>query len=254
MSRITRQQLQQWCHRELSVSQFKDYAPNGLQVEGKADIGLLVTGVTACEALIDAAIDAGADGILVHHGYFWKGEAPELTGMKGRRIRKLMQHELNLFAYHLPLDAHGEWGNNRALADRMNWRVSGPLIAGQQPAIGNIADLEQPIEALALELQLTEQLSHPVQWIAGGPTHIRRIGWCTGAAQDYLEHAVAQGCDAFVSGEISERTVHEAREMGIHYFAAGHHATEKGGVQRLGQAIAAEFGIQVEFIDIPNPV
>ena len=243
--------LTEYCADLLRIADFRDYCPNGLQVEACAEVNKLVCGVTASQALIDAAIDAEADVLLVHHGYFWKGESPAITGYKARRIGALMRHGISLLAYHLPLDAHPELGNNVQLAKRMAWPVErnygdqNLIFSGQLPA-------QQTIESLAGHLQ--SELGHQVMSVAGGDHPIRQLAWCTGAAQGYIEAAAAEGADAFVSGEISEQTFHQAKELGIHYLSAGHHATERYGVQALAAAISAEFGLQHEFIDVPNPV
>ena len=242
-------ELVAWCDQQLNAAGFDDYCPNGLQVEAGEHVGLLVSGVTASQALIDAAIEAGADALLVHHGYFWKGEAQPLIGMKGRRVRSLITNDISLIAYHLPLDAHPEWGNNRQLGERLG-------LAGVPLAEGSLlwqAELpgDSP-EMMAGRIQ--QALGRAPLHLPGGPAEIRRVGWCTGAAQGYIEQAAAVGCEAFISGEVSEQTAHQAAELGLHYFAAGHHATERYGVQALGQALAERFGIAHRFIDIPNPV
>lgn len=245
--------LVRWCDQTLSAASFKDYCPNGLQVEGKPVVERLITGVTASQALIDAAIERQADAILVHHGYFWKGEAQPLTGIKGKRIKQLMQHDISLIAYHLPLDAHPRLGNNRTLADVLGFTITGGLDPSEARPIGNVghcAPLTVP-EMLAL---IEDKLGRPAQHLAGGGNIIQKVGWCTGGAPDFIHQAAAQGCDAYLSGEVSERTFHDAAELGIHYFACGHHATERGGAQRLGAEIAAQFGISVEFVDLFNPV
>lgn len=246
-------ELIHWCDQTLNAAAFKDYAPNGLQVAGKPLIAKVVTGVTANLALIDAAINAQADAILVHHGYFWKGEDPCLTGMKGQRIARLYQHNLSLIAYHLPLDAHTRLGNNIAFAELMGFTTTGGLDPAERYPIGNIGECT-PTTVADMLAQLTEKLGRTPRHLPGGPELIRKIGWCTGGAQDMIHQAALMGCDAYFSGEVSERTFSEAAELGIHYFECGHHATERGGVQRLGAALAEQFGIAVEFIDIENPV
>ncbi|MCG6889486.1 MAG: Nif3-like dinuclear metal center hexameric protein [Gammaproteobacteria bacterium] len=244
-------QLCDFCNDYLKVDDFNDYCPNGLQVEANPVVEHIVCGVTASQALIEAAIDAGADTLLVHHGYFWKGEAQPISGIKGRRIASLIRNNINLLAYHLPLDAHPEVGNNVQLAQRMGWRLArsggeqGLLFEGSLPGRLSLEDLSRQIEA---------RLDTRALVISGGDHAIERIAWCTGAAQDFIEAAAAAGVDAFVSGEVSEPTFHLAREMGIHYIAAGHHATERYGVQALGLEIASRFAVQQQFIDIPNPV
>jgi len=240
--------LVDWCDQQLDAAAFSDYCPNGLQVEAGGQVRTLVSGVTASQALIDAAAAAGADALLVHHGYFWKGEAAPLTGLKGRRVRSLYGHGISLIAYHLPLDAHPEWGNNRQLGERLG-------LAGTPLAEGSLvwaADMDEAPGQLALRLH--DALGRAPLHLPGGPSRIRRVAWCTGAAQGYIEQAAAAGCDAFISGEVSEQTAHLAAELGLHYFGAGHHATERYGVQALGEALAAQFGIAHRFIDIPNPV
>ncbi|WGV13858.1 Nif3-like dinuclear metal center hexameric protein [Psychrobacter maritimus] len=262
---ISAQALTEFCDEYLSAPAFKDYAPNGLQVDGGRPIQRIVTGVTACEALIDAAIADNADAILVHHGYFWKGEPAPITGMKGQRIRKLMQHGISLIGYHLPLDAHPRIGNNAKLAELLDMSIIGALYPTESHPVGNIATCT-PQSAQSLITQITEALGRLPLHIS---THyqtsdtnqsdgqndrlIERVGICTGGAQDMIEQAALMGCDAFISGEISERTTHIARELGIDYFACGHHATERGGIQALGELIAEQFGLPVTFIDIDNP-
>lgn len=238
----------------LEPARFQDYCPNGLQVEGRQHVRRVVTGVTASAALIDAAIARQADVLLVHHGYFWKGEDPRITGMKRTRLNKLLAHDISLVAYHLPLDAHPEFGNNIQLARQLGLTPDGPLEPGNSKGIGNTATLAQPVGVDDFAVHLERMLGRTPQVIAGGPAQIRRIGWCTGAAQGYIDKAIALGLDAFLSGEISEPTVHAAREAGIHYFACGHHATERYGVRALGDYLQRTLGVAVEFVDIDNPV
>ena len=262
---ITAQALTEFCDDYLSASAFKDYAPNGLQVDGGRPIRRIVTGVTACEALIDAAIAEDADAIMVHHGYFWKGEPMTITGMKGRRIRKLMQHGISLIGYHLPLDAHPKIGNNAKLAEMLGLTITEALYPHESHPVGNIATCP-PQSAESLTQTITQALGRIPLHISGhyqyladeaadtaAPKLLKRIGICTGGAQDMIEQAAAMGCDAYISGEISERTTHSARELGIDYFACGHHATERAGIQALGDIVAQQFGLSVRFIDIDNP-
>ena len=239
----------------LGVGRFQDYCPNGLQVEGKADVALLVSGVTACQDLIEAAIAAGADAVLVHHGYFWKGEDPCITGMKRRRLERLLGTSTSLLAYHLPLDAHPELGNNAQLGRVLGLETRGTL-GGEAGSSGllHYAYPEPALDAAALAGRIRSALGRTPLHIPGAQGQIRSVGWCTGAAQSWIETAVQHGLDAFISGEISEQTVHVARECGIHYFAAGHHATERFGVQALGSHLAERFSIRHRFIDIANPV
>lgn len=238
----------------LAPGRFQDYCPNGLQVEGAARVRRVVSGVTASAALIDAAIARRADALLVHHGYFWKGEDARITGMKRARLNKLLAHDISLIAYHLPLDAHPVLGNNAQLARQLELTIDGGLEPGNPQGLGNTATLATPVSVEDFTLHIEKMLGRSPQVIAGGPVQIRRIGWCTGAAQDYIDKAIALGLDAYLSGEISEPTVHAAREAGIHYFACGHHATERYGVKALGEFVQQKLGVQVEFVDIDNPV
>jgi len=245
--------LEAYCDAQLQAAAFDDYCPNGVQVEAGQGVQRLLAGVTACQALIDAAIEWQADLLLVHHGYFWKGEAAPLRGIKGRRIASLLRHGISLLAYHLPLDAHPEWGNNRQLALRCGFPEPAPSQAGH--GLVWQAELAEAWSAQRLRELLSERLERPALHIPGGESPaLRRIGWCTGAAQGFIEEAAGLGLDAYISGEISEPTVHAARELGIHYYAAGHHATERYGVQALGEHLAARFGLAYRFVDIDNPV
>ncbi|MDY6918933.1 MAG: Nif3-like dinuclear metal center hexameric protein [Pseudomonadota bacterium] len=250
---IERHSLLQYLNGLLEPEYFKDYAPNGLQVQGRERIQSLVTGVTACQALIERAADLQADAILVHHGYFWRGEDPSVVGMKYQRIRRLMQHDINLFAYHLPLDAHPELGNNAQLAARLGLVTESGLDPLERRPVGNLGRLEQPCSAPELARRIAGALGREPVLVSGGEHSIQRVAWCTGGAQGFIEKAVAAGADAYISGEISEPTTHVAREYGIHYFAAGHHATERYGPQALGQHLAETFQLRHEFVDIPNP-
>lgn len=253
---ISPQELANYCNELLLTHEFKDYCPNGLQVDGGQPIRHIVTGVTATQALIDEAIKLQAQALLVHHGYFWKGEAQPLTGMKGKRVRTLMQHGISLIAYHLPLDAHPTLGNNAALAHELDLNIIEPLFPEQKHPVGNIATTS-PISAaefttkLATTFQRTPLHIAPSSLSANKP--LTRIGICSGGAQDFIDQAANMGCDAYISGEISERTTHSAHENGIHYFACGHHATERGGIKRLGEHLADQLKLDVSFIDINNP-
>lgn len=238
--------------RELAVERFHDYCPNGLQVAGTRRVRRLVAGVTASRALIEAARTAGADALLVHHGYFWKGEDPCLVGIKRDRLALLLEAGLSLIAYHLPLDAHPEWGNNVGLGRALGWQVDAAF--GGEPPLALAGHLETPLAAAGLAAALTAALGREPLWIPGGEHPVARIGWCTGAAQDYIEQAAARGLDAFVSGEVSERTVHVAREAGIHFYAAGHHATERFGVRALAAHLADRFGLACDYVEVDNPV
>lgn len=233
----------------LEPENFQDYCPNGLQVEGREEVNTIVTGVTASRALIDAAVDAGADMILVHHGYFWKGEDQAIRGMKRARIKRLLDHDINLVAYHLPLDDHPDYGNNRQLADVLGIREPQPLGGLVWQGV-----LENPVSPQAFADLLAQRLDRAPLWVGSGPAEISRVGWCTGAAQGFIGKALDAGLDAYISGEISEPTTHTARECGIHYYAAGHHATERYGVQALARALEEKFGVNHRFIDCDNPV
>ncbi|MCG6965520.1 MAG: Nif3-like dinuclear metal center hexameric protein [Chromatiaceae bacterium] len=237
-----------YCDQRLDTGAFDDYCPNGLQVEGREQVASIVSGVTASQALVDAAVAHGADLLLVHHGYFWRGEPAPLVGMKGRRVRALMASGLSLLAYHLPLDAHPELGNNRQLGLILGFADAAPvdgLLWG--------GELNSAISAGDLASRVASALGRAP--LAVGPDNaVRRIAWCTGAAQGMIEQAAARGFDAFISGEIAEHTVHQARELGILYLAAGHHATERYGVQALGSELSERFRVAHRFIDVDNPV
>ncbi len=238
---------------QLSAHLFQDYAPNGLQVAGTPQIHRLMTGVTASEALIDQAIQYKADALLVHHGYFWKGEQAVITGIKRNRLAKLLAHDINLLAYHLPLDAHATLGNNQALADVLGFQVTGLLRPHDTHPIGLMGQLKNPMSLEPFGHHIDHILNQKSLLIKGHERVIKTIGWCTGAAQDYIDDAIEQGVDAYLSGEISERTVHIAREAGIHYIAAGHHATERYGIKRLGEWLEKKFKVDHQFVDIDNP-
>ncbi|MGV3002429.1 Nif3-like dinuclear metal center hexameric protein [Vibrio sp. E150_018] len=248
-------QLETLLNQTLSPHLIKDYCPNGLQVEGKQVVKKIVTGVTASQALIEAAVEAKADAILVHHGYFWKGESQPITGMKGKRIRSLIQNNINLYAYHLPLDIHPQLGNNAQFAQLLDIETQGGL-EGHPQSIAMYGTFKDPLSGQELSQNIEAVLKRIPLHIAPDDQdkEIKTIGWCTGGGQDYLELAAQSGLDAFISGEVSERTTYIARELGIHYFAAGHHATERYGVKALGEWLAKEHGFDVTFIDIDNPV
>lgn len=251
---VSLKQLVNYCNSLLYPEKYRDYCPNGLQVEGRQRVQRIVSGVTACQALLDQAVEQRADLILVHHGYFWKGEADVVTGIKKRRLQTLLSHDISLLAYHLPLDGHPQLGNNVCLAELLNLQISGGLEPDNPLSIGLVGRLPYPLTATEFSQQIATAMGREVLHIEGGPKMIETVGWCTGAAQGYIEKAAALGLDAFISGEISEPTVHNARELGIHYFAAGHHATERYGVQALGEKLAQQFDLEHQFIDIYNPV
>ena len=245
---MDRNELAAYLDALLECGRFRDYCPNGLQVEGRAEVRRIVCGVSASQTLLEAALAAGADAVLVHHGWFWRGEDGRVTGIRRARLKTLLANDLNLFAYHLPLDAHAEFGNNAQLARRMGWTVDGRFgeqdigfLGRTRGTAGELAD------RLALELGRLPLL-------VGDPARaVERIAWCSGGAQGYFEQAIAAGADAYVSGEISEQTTHLARESGVPYIAAGHHATERYGVQALGAHLAERFGLECRFVDIDNP-
>jgi dinuclear metal center YbgI/SA1388 family protein len=238
----------------LDIDAFGDYVPNGLQVSGKADIETIVTGVTASQELLNAAIAANADAVIVHHGYFFKGEPEVITGIKRQRIATLLEHDINLLAYHLPLDFHPLLGNNVLLADILGFQMTGTFAVDKWPNAGCYGCLpsEQAGEQLADHIAIA--LGRAPLHIAGNTRPIKSIAWATGAAQDFIIEAHQQGVDAFLTGEASERTCHFARELGIHFFAAGHHATERYGVRALGEHLVEKFQLQHTFIDIDNPI
>jgi dinuclear metal center YbgI/SA1388 family protein len=238
----------------LNAGDYQDYCPNGLQVQGRAEVRRIVCGVTASQALIDAAVDACADLLLVHHGFFWKGEEPRIVGMRQRRVKALLENDISLVAYHLPLDGHGELGNNAQLARLLGFRVEGRFGAGPDGGIAMYGSLPEPASAEALAQHIGTLLQREPLLIGAGERPLRRLGWCSGAAQGYLEQAASLGLDAFISGEISEQTVHIAREMGIHYISAGHHATERYGIQALGRHLSEQFALKNQFVEIANPV
>lgn len=246
-----RDELENHLNQLLDISRFHDYCPNGLQVEGRDRIQTLISGVTASLDLLQAAVVAKADAILVHHGYFWRGEDMRITGMKSRRIALLMQHRINLFAYHLPLDAHPHLGNNALLGKKLGLIETGRF--GEQD-IAARGELSHATTLGAFAEKISRTLLRKPAIIGDPGKSIRQIAWCTGAAQGYFETAIQQGVDAYITGEISEQNVHAARESGVAFIAAGHHATERYGVQAVGDHIAQKFGILHQFIDIENPV
>lgn len=251
---IHRDQLVAACDHQLRASQFKDYTVNGLQVQGRETIKRVISGVTACQSLLDEAVAWQADLVLVHHGYFWKNEPVAITGMKQRRIKTLLENEINLLAYHLPLDAHAELGNNAELARRLGWKVEGCLDGELGEGLLWSGRVAEPQSLSELAQQIAGVLGRtPLVIEAPGVGHVDKIAWCTGGAQDMISAACEAGAHVFISGEISERTTHLAREMGIHYIAAGHHATERYGVQALGEWLAGEYGVEHRFVDIDNP-
>jgi dinuclear metal center YbgI/SA1388 family protein len=235
----------------LQVTRFQDYCPNGLQVEGRAEVRRIVTGVTASQALIDAAIEAKADAILVHHGYFWRGEPAEITGMKRKRLKQLLTHDISLLAYHLPLDAHIEVGNNVQLGKVLDWPVLRYL---DDKSMLPMTELPQALTLKQLGEHVGNKLNRQAQLLGEAERLVRTVAWCTGAAQSYIQQAVAAEVDVFLSGEVSEQTWHTVCETNTAYIAAGHHATERYGVQALGDWLAKNHHIEHIYIEVENPI
>jgi dinuclear metal center YbgI/SA1388 family protein len=250
--------LAAWLDDTLQAPRFKDYCPNGLQVEGREQRSSIITGVTASEALLRAAIERGADAVLVHHGWFWKNEDPRVRGPRRTRLALTLAHDLNLFAYHLPLDAHPQLGNNAQLARVLG--LTPDLTEDGRPSVCGPDDLVWLGTAPGLTTlgqlgdRVAQRLNRTPLTVGAPDKPIRRVAWCTGAAQGFLDAAIEAGADAYITGEVSEPTVHLARETNTGFIAAGHHATERYGIQALGEAIRQQFGIKVEFVDIDNPV
>jgi dinuclear metal center YbgI/SA1388 family protein len=248
---MKREALTRYLDELLEPARFEDYCPNGLQVEGVGEVRRIVAGVSACQALIDVAVKRGAEALLVHHGWFWRGEDGRVTGFRKARLQTLLVHDINLIAYHLPLDAHPQLGNNARLAVLLDWRAEGRF--GEQ-GLGWIGRPAVAQTLAELARRIAGQVCRDPLVIGEADRRIERLAWCSGGGQDYFEQAVALGVDAFLSGEISEPAVHLARESGVAYLAAGHHASERYGVQALAGHLAAKFGLECEFVDIDNPV
>lgn len=251
---IERDELVTYLAQFLQTAKIKDYCPNGLQVQGREKIQKIISGVTASRALIEAAIAAKADAILVHHGWFWKNDDPSIVGQLHTRMKLLLDHNINLLAYHLPLDIHPQLGNNAQLAKVMGWQGAS---SNSLPGVvdGLIWSVEvKPMTLTQLSKSLASHLGRD-PLVIGEPTQkIKKIAWCTGGAQGYIKEALSLGVDAYISGEVSEQTFHFAKEMGLAYISAGHHATERYGVQALGEHLKKTLNIEHEFIDIPNPI
>ena len=247
---MQREELRSYLDTLLDAARFRDYCPNGLQVEGRAEIRRVVCGVTASQALVDIAAARGADAIFVHHGWFWKSEDGRVIGHRRKRLATLLAHDINLFAYHLPLDAHADLGNNAQLARHLGWTVEGRY-ADQD--IGFIGRPAAPTTAAGLAATLDAALARKPLLIGDADRPVARIAWCSGGAQGYLEQAIALGVDVFISGEISENTVHVARESGVAYLAAGHHATERYGAMAMATHLAQRFGLDCEYVELDNP-
>lgn len=248
---MQRIELEHYTCALLDTARFRDYSPNGLQVQGREQVLNIVTGVSASLALIEQAIQRNADAILVHHGYFWKNEDARIVGVKQARIKALLAHDISLFGFHLPLDAHPTLGNNAQLGQRLGFQLEGWSGEQNMIAYGSIPD---ELTLAALSARIGERLQRPALIVGEQDRPLRRIAWCTGGAQGYFEAAAAIGVDAYLTGEASEQQVHFARESGVAFIAAGHHATERYGIQALGEHLAAHFGLNHEFIEIPNPV
>jgi dinuclear metal center YbgI/SA1388 family protein len=247
-------EIVEYLNKLLNVTNINDYCPNGLQVEGKSNISKIITGVTASEMLIDAAIEQQADAILVHHGYFWKGESQVVTGLKKNRLAKLLKHDINLLAYHLPIDVHAELGNNAMLAKLLGITSVRAVESVKPKGVLMQGVFSTPISIDALKQLINLKLKREPLINETSSELISSIAWCTGGGQGYIDIAAELGVDAFLTGEASEQTIHSSREFDIHFIAAGHHATERYGVKAVGEHLASQFDLDVEFIDIHNPV
>ena len=248
---MRREELVGYLDGLLDSQRFKDYSPNGLQVEGVGDVRRIVAGVTANQALIDVAVQSGADTLLVHHGWFWRGEDGRVTGFRKARMQALLKHDINLLAYHLPLDGHPELGNNAQLGRFFGWASEGRF--GEQD-LGWHGRVGQPMALAEMAREIAKRLNRQPLVVGGGNRRVERIAWCSGGAQGYFEEAVTLGVDAYLCGEISEHNVHLARESDVAFIAAGHHATERFGVQALARHISERLGLECEFVDIDSPV
>jgi dinuclear metal center YbgI/SA1388 family protein len=249
----TAQQLLQAFDALLQPERFKDYGPNGLQVEGKPEVRRIVSGVTASRALIEAAVQAQADAIFVHHGLFWRGQDGRVTGWMKQRLALLLRHDINLFAYHLPLDAHPDLGNNAQFGHKLDLQATSRFGEQELGFLGERADAPSFASAQGLAAHVERVLGRTVVLAEGDTRPIRRIGWCTGGAQGYFEAAIAAGADAFITGEISEPQAHYARECGVAFLACGHHASERYGAPAVASRVAQQLDVEHQFIDIDNP-
>ena len=250
---IHRQDLLQAFDRLLAPERFKDYGPNGLQVEGREQVRKLVSGVTASRELIERAVAAQADAVFVHHGLFWRGQDGRVTGWMKQRLALLLAHDISLFAYHLPLDAHPELGNNARFGERLGLRADARFGEQDLGFLGGRSDASAFADAAALAAHVEQALGRRVTCVAGAAGPLRRIGWCTGGAQSYFEAAIAAGAQAFLTGEISEPQAHYARECGVSFLACGHHASERYGAPAVAGHVAAQLGLEHAFIDVDNP-
>lgn len=247
---MQRTELETYLAQLLDVTSFRDYSPNGLQVEGRPEVRRVLAGVSASQALLDAAVEWGADAVLVHHGYFWKGEDGRITGLKKKRLGTLLRQDISLFAYHLPLDAHPELGNNAQLARELGWTVDGRFA---EQDIGFLGRCGEALPAGELARRVALALGREPLLVGDAARKVARVAWCSGGAQGYFEQAIAAGAELFLSGEISEQTTHLARESGVPFLAAGHHATERYGVRALAAHLKERFGLECRFLDIDNP-
>lgn len=248
-----RQELLQAFDTLLAPERFRDYGPNGLQVEGRETVRRIVSGVTASRALIEAAVGRGADAVFVHHGLFWRGQDGRVTGWMKQRLALLLAHDINLYAYHLPLDAHPELGNNAQLGARLGLQATARFGEQDLGFLGERADGQSFVDSAALAAHVRQVLGREPTCVAGAGGPIRRIGWCTGGAQSYFEDAIAAGAQAFLTGEISEPQAHYARECGVTFLACGHHATERYGAPAVAAHVARQLGLEHEFVEIENP-
>jgi len=246
--------LETYLNNLLMITLFRDYAPNGLQVSGKPEIKTLVSGVTASVDFLTRALELNADAVLVHHGYFWKGEDVRVVGTKQKRLKLLLENDVNLFAYHLPLDAHMTFGNNVMLAQKLGFTIETPDNVEGNRELLFTGGLSQPVSPDAFTHMLQTHLSCVPLAFNHGRDVIQKVAWCTGAAQDYIHRAATYDVDAYITGEVSERTYYEASELGLHFYACGHHATERYGVQAVGAHLAKQFGLTHQFVDSENPV
>lgn len=246
-----RDELGAYIDNLLEAARYRDYCPNGLQVEGRAEVRRVVCGVSASQALLDEAVRRNADAVLVHHGWFWKNDDSRITGIRRKRMGTLLGADINLFGYHLPLDGHAELGNNAQLAKRLGWRIDGRF-ADQD--IGFLGRPAETVTAGDIASVLERVLGRTVMLVGDATRPVGRLGWCSGGAQGMFEQAIVAGAECFISGEISEQTVHLARESGVPYIAAGHHATERYGVMALGEHLREKFGLDCEYVELDNPV
>lgn len=250
---IQRDKLSHYLSEYLEVEAFSDYAPNGLQIQGKQNISTICTAVTASLDVICKAIQFKADALLVHHGYFWKGEDTVIHGMKRERIKSLLINDINLFAYHLPLDAHPVIGNNACIGNLLNLKRISCSAIGKNKNMMWLGQLKNQLDVQSFSVKLNEIFQRKPEYVSDGVMPVSKIAWCSGAAQDYIIEANSLGADTYISGEISERTFYQAKELNMNYFACGHHATERFGIHSLGNYLAHHFNLTHHFIDSDNP-